>query len=632
MWLRDLVLSLAVPAYGLAGVPLVRSWERRNNLKLDVPTRYSAGFALMLLWAQAGVMVAGWGGVLRTCWVATWLMAGWSAGLMAQIRLECRPWRIRVTWPTIISGSIIILYAIIATVPPWDRDEMVYHLALPRYVAQHGRFAVPDDNIFAYFPFGWESIITIPHVFGHAPDFYPIFNPRLLGVAASVFGALGTVGLARTLGAQRLSWLAGFALLCVPSFIEFGSSAYVEPYLVLFTTLALLTLIRVVQGDGRFLLPAAVLAGNAASIKYSGLAFCAFANLLSIGQLFLNRVERRQALQRIGLFALVSVSIACPFYVRNVMERGNPVFPLAWDLWGGQGWDSIRSAAYMQTLTEYGMGASFLDTVLLPIRAFLSVDIERGFQGSIGPLVGLGYVAGIAYVLRRLRNNVPLSLTVPKLMMLAFCIVWFGFWALSVQQARFLLVVVPPLLALSASVAATTLRRRWFRPVSIATVFLAVGWAISPVTYLWNRQHTSDWLLLRKDREQMLSTLLPESYPMQRFLETIVPPSGRVALVWMRAYTYYLRRAYRVDCVFEAWRVEKALEDQPTPAAFAQSLVQEGITHLLVHRGFFLRGDNADLVVGRTAVLRERWDKVLGAGYLKLQHERGSIALYEILR
>src|SRR5262249_32394953 len=154
------------------------------------------------------------------------------------------------------------------------------------------------------------------------------------------------------------------------------TSGYVEAFLVLLTTLALGAVVRVVAGEGAWLGPGAVLAGTAASVKYPGLAVVAFLALT----LFLFRIPGERTserffdfpgnVRRAARFFAAALLVACPFYVRNAVQRHNPFFPLAFDLLGGRGWDALRAQAYWETLRGYGEAEGPLSALLLPLRLF----------------------------------------------------------------------------------------------------------------------------------------------------------------------------------------------------------------------------------------------------------------------
>jgi hypothetical protein len=207
-------------------------------------------------------------------------------------------------------------------------------------------------------------------------------------------------------------------------------------------------------------------------------------------------------------------------------------------------------------------------------------------------------------------------------------------WALTVQQARFYLLAVPALLALLGAGSSYALRSRERLRLAWLVASVAVGlqliWSWTPVSQLWERQSTSQWLAGRLERDELLERMLPETYRATQELEQIVPEAGRVWLVWMRGYTYYLRRPYRIDCVFEAWRLEALLDRSENATLFGDALRSDGITHLLVNHRFFLQNGNADLRPGRTALLQSRFASFRDAGEIAPRASWGAITLYAV--
>jgi 4-amino-4-deoxy-L-arabinose transferase-like glycosyltransferase len=618
-----------VPALALLGWPWVRTFARRTPEPLETSLALAASLALGLAFVQTGAMLLGFTGALTAPAVIGWLALGGAAsGLRAWKNRGLPSLPLEMAWGPVLAGAALLAgYLLLATVPPWYRDSMVYHLALPRAFAMAGGYVRPDDNIFGSFPLGYESIQAALHAFGSAPDRFPPFNPRLVGVWVTGGAALATAGLARVAGASsRLAGWAGVLLLLVPTLIEFGSSAYVEPYLVLLATLALAGVVLVLRGERIFLVPAAVCAGLAASVKYPGLAVVAILGVLLLASgLRRTQVEGRIAVRSAVIFAVVAALVGCPFYVRNVIERGNPFFPLAFGIFGGRGWDAWRDWAYGVTLTDYGAGKGAADWLLLPFRLFTWTDLVHGFEGSIGPVVGVGLVAGLA--LRRRRRW-----TEPTGALVVFALLWLAFWALSVQQARFFLLAVPPLLALGvAGIDRLGTKRKALGTLALAgSLAVSTGWALGPARFLWTRQHTGGWLAGTIARQQLLAQMLPESFAFEDELERLVPSDGRVWLVWMRGYTYYLRRPYKLDTVFEAYRFEDLLDRHDQPGETVAELRAEGITHVLVHERFFLVDGNADLTPGRTERLKRRFDALVADGRLRPTSRWGSVVLYAV--
>lgn len=602
-WSLQILASSVLPALGWM------AWRPARRLlpEAPAPTSLALGFALVLAWSQLGGMAAGFLGWLSAPWVIGWAVLGVATAIVAG--RGAQPTRLEPGWLVLALPAVLLL--LFATVPDWYRDSLTYHAALPRHFAQAGGYAPTDENLFASFPLGWESILAQLCALGAAPDRYPPFELRLVGAWATLAGALATGGLATALGvASGRAWVAGLLWLAVPTVFEFGASSYVEPWLVLLATLALTAALL-----GRAPL-AGGLAGLAASVKYPGLGVALFVGLVLVADA-LRRPDERAALAKVPGYAIVAALLACPFYVRNLLERGNPVFPLAWVLFGGAGWDDWRAMAYGVTLDNYGLGRAPLDWLLLPLRLFTTTDFKDGFEGSLGPVVGLGVVGGVWIALRERRAA----------QCLLFVALWSLFWASSVQQVRFYLVAVPPILALGLAAIA---RCRRTRLVMGGMVALSLVWAVPQVSTLWRGQQTGDWLAGRLDREGLLSRQLPETYVPLRALEAHVPEDGRVWLVWTRGFTYYLRRDHRLDSVFEGWRFEALLDEASSVDAAVASLQRDGITHVLINHRYFLLGKNADLTEGRTERLRARFEVLLRERRLVEVERWGPVALYQV--
>lgn len=637
--MSDLLASLAIPLLALLALPVVAAAAGRARIeRLEAPEAFALAFALALVWSMAGGMLLRSAGWLEAGAVWAWLVAGVAVSVVVGWRADTgvRQWLGHgAGWRGLTLLVVpIVLLLLLATVPPWYRDSLVYHLALPRYFAEHGGNRWPDDNIFAAFPTGWQSALALLHALGTSVHRDPPFNPRLVGAWIMGAAALASVALAHAAGASRaFACVAGALLLLLPTVVEFGPSAYVEGSLVLLFTLALWAAVRAgarEHGD-RLWLVSAVFAGLACWIKYPAMIGLVFLGLGAglLETLRRGREDGRTWIVLVAQWFAVAALVGCPFLVLNTVTRGNPVFPTAYALFGGEGWDPWRAWAYGETLQRYGYGRDAVDYLLLPWRLFTQRSLLGGFEGSIGPLVALGAPGGVWLCVQvktpAMRRAIGLLLG---------WVVWSSIvWALTVQQTRFYLIAAPALVALLAVGAS---RVRWLeapsRAAFAAALVLAVqlAWSWGPVTELWQRQATTDWLAGRLTRDELLARMLPETYRATRELESFVPEDGRVWLVWMRGYTYYLHRPYRLDCVFEAWRFEALLDEAKDAASMGDALRRDGITHVLVNHRFFLQNDNADLRPGRTDLLRDRFAAALRAHELAEAKRWGSITLYRV--
>ena len=563
--------------------------------------RWGFAHVLALGWLLLGSMVLLFLNVANVWTIALWLI---SSLFFAYPKIE---------FPKEKALSLYLLlipYFALALIPPWYRDSLTYHLALPKIFTEAGGYTAGDEIIFGYFPLGWQSILSIPHFLG--VDAHPLFNPRLITVWLSGALACSTVGLARELGAtSRWSMLAGILLLLIPTQIEFGTSCYVQVWLTLLSTLSLAALY--IQQP----ILVGICAGLAASSKYSGLFVCLIMTLLM-------RKQKEK-----GKFFIAMLLCASPFYLRNLILKGNPIFPLGYNVFGGDGWDLDRAQGYAQTLSNYGMGREFIDTLLLLPRVFFTQDMVYFFQGSLGPVIGL------FFLLACLQGK-----KFPKALL--YIGIWFVLWSSQVQQIRFLMPCIPIVLALGVSIWKKD-NLRWMTLLVLGSlVWLSIPTQSiedkinakaknlydAPFLFLWKRQHTDAFLRGAMSKSDLLSRMLPNNYPIYQYLNN--QPAQKVWLVWSRGYVYYLHQSFRLDSVFGAWRMELFL-NQNTPKQALAELKEQKISHVLINMRFFLVDQNADhLGDGKTLELRSKFQALLDVGVLTELRKVGSVFLYQV--
>ena len=273
------------------------------------------------------------------------------------------------SWHHIFLPLFALGYIWYATPPPWMRDSLTYHLALAKQYAISGKYIDTDFIVFSHFPQGWQSVLTAIHTpsVGTA-----LFNPRYLSVAITIGTALGLFGwIKRHTDSQEWALTAACLYLLTPSVIEFGTSCYVQPWLTAVCFWLAMKLYSKASWTS-----IGFLTGLACSLKYSALIIPVLILPLS----YLREKQPRNCFQ----FLLGVLGVGLFFYIRNLIHTGNPFFPLMYDLFGGEGWDSWRAEAYDYTLKSYGFGREFQDYILLPIRMFSTMNMSQYAQGSLG--------------------------------------------------------------------------------------------------------------------------------------------------------------------------------------------------------------------------------------------------------
>jgi hypothetical protein len=168
---------------------------------------------------------------------------------------------------------------------------------------------------------------------------------------------------------------------------------------------------------------------------------------------------------------------------------------------------------------------------------------------------------------------------------------------------------------------------RWMVPA----LAVHLAWAAPTLREIVVRQHTFAYWTGALDRDALLTRMLPENYPPSLAVDRLVPEGEKVWLVWMRAYTYYFPRDFRIDCVFESWRFDELIDQAPTVEDIPRRLVSEGFRYVLVNDRFMITENAKEMYPGRTKKIVDRYEEAVSRGYLKTIYEWHSVKLYEVV-
>jgi hypothetical protein len=332
------------------------------------------------------------------------------------------------------------------------------------------------------------------------------------------------------------------------------------------------------QGDRGWLILSALFAGAAAACKYTALLLPLMGCL---GVLWHH--HRRQslsglALREMALFATLAFIAGSPFYLKNWIVLGNPVYPFLYGLFGGRGWDADQARLYDLFVGELGMGRAITDYLLLPWNLSVRAELDSPrFDGILGPvfLLTLPFLVG-----RR-----PWGQAVGVLLSLSLAS--FLFWASSAQQIRYLIPLFPLLSVVTGAILA---RYRDRRPLFLLLTLFVAG------SLVFNLYHiTRDFLKIHplpvivgtESRDAFLTRLIPP-YTMYRYVNEALPPGSRVFLIYVKNLTFLCRRDCYADAMFEAHTLQKVLSRSSSPREVRDALVQERFTHLLYDESYLL--------------------------------------------
>ena len=491
----DLLARLAVLAGGLAGWGDLLGRALHGGAAPPWTTRWALGAAGTA--TLMGLLAPWW--FPNALFVVPWLVAGLLLLARALRRDPPRPPRLpgpRGLW----AGTALCLLpaSLIASMPPQSLDSLVYHLAVPRQALLAGR--LPDLPAMqpGYFPLHAEML------FAAALELDPSgCVAQLLHLVAAALASWVAARLAeRLFGAGAGGW-AALLLASIPALALVAGVAWNDWFVLLYLGCALERHLDARGGAPRERLAEGALLGAAAATKY--VALPALALLLLPAW----RPPRRL----LAAVALAALAMA-PWYGRNLVLRGNPVFPL---LSGSPAeaalahyrgaeeplGERLRGYFFRADLADEGLG------LLLPVAAVVAAVALPGRRRVPGALLLLGAL----YL-------PPLLLTHPTL------------------RAFSPLLLVLAILGSGGLAAIAPTRRSRLALAAVAAPLLLYG-TMQPAIFFERTQELSVTLGLEDE-----ATLLRRHLPAYRAFEWIdrhAPPDAGVLVVG-ESRVFHLRR------------------------------------------------------------------------------------------
>lgn len=330
-----------------------------------------------------------------------------------------------------------------------DWDALAYHLAVPKLWIEHGKVDFISFIHHSNFPFVVDNLFLLGLKSGEAGA--KLFNALFLAC-----GSLAIFGLARSQYGARAGWWASAAFATVPTVIWESGTAYIDMAHGLYAGIGAALMLTGRESRSNLWL-GALLLGFAVGSKYTGLQA-----VVATGLVLIPAIGFRTA----ALACLAAVAVGSPWYVRNVINTGNPVYPFFYSKLGGKNWSDFNAKIYAEEQGTFGVPKSGIDAVG---SAVLGLAYQPGRytnpmpalnaettppQGARGlPVAAMGaalFVAGLAWAFSGRAGRFERQALGWVLVTLAM---W---WALS-QQSRYI-VTVAPLLAILLGGAAVRLR------------------------------------------------------------------------------------------------------------------------------------------------------------------------------
>jgi 4-amino-4-deoxy-L-arabinose transferase-like glycosyltransferase len=221
-----------------------------------------------------------------------------------------------------------------AFAPPFEYDELEYHLGALADYQRVGRIVLLPHNFYSNLPQLTEMLYLL------AMTTTSEVAAKLLHWLFGVLGALAVFGVARRLWSRNVALTAAALFYCTPLVQDLSQTARIDLATTFFATLALGAL--VVWSDEAteesWIWLSALCAGAAVATKWTAIpvVFLPVVSMLVMRRRFLS----------LATYCLVVAVMIAPWLVKNWWLTGDPVYPLLYRWFPNQYWSPSQAVVF----------------------------------------------------------------------------------------------------------------------------------------------------------------------------------------------------------------------------------------------------------------------------------------------
>jgi hypothetical protein len=453
--------------------------------------------------------------------------------------------------PTLI-GVAALLNLLGAMAPPFEYDELEYHLgALSEYVRAGKIIALPH-NFYSNMPQLTEMLYLL------AMQMRSDIAAKLLHWAFGLLAALAIYAVGARVWSRRVGVTAAALFYCLPFVQDLSQTARVDLATTFFATLAFGGLL-VAGDDRRWLWLAGVTTGCAVATKWPAVALVLLPGVVLVAYQW-------KSFRLLARFCLLAGLPILPWLIKNWLLAGNPVYPMLDGLFLSPHWSASQTALFAAKHSPRFDADG--------LRQFFT----RGWQYSFtepGAAPLLLMTAPLAFVLRNAGNNLR---RLAWLFAGAYC----GWYLLTFRPWRFLMPAMP-LAALIGAVALDAVGK-WSRVVVAAAMIVGLTLvAANDLVDVGNPRRVPAQMsflthaLGEDSKEEFVSYMGQGMFEPIVWMNHNLPATAKVLYIG-EARTHYARHPVVWSTAFD----QPPLAQNP-PATWDEALRQQDITHIYIN-------------------------------------------------
>jgi hypothetical protein len=323
-----------------------------------------------------------------------------------------------------------------------------------------------------------------------------------------------------------------------------------------------------------------ILAGLAGGSKIMGLLIPALVGLGVLAVLFRRRAALGRAAGVSLTYGALVLVLLSPWYVRNWVETGNPLFPFGQKLFAGAHW-SVAAEDYLNLYYEQyrvreaaqrgGTPYKGVETARFPWDLTMHPEsFEKGKrQGhDVSPFI-LAFLPALVLLRRRRRA----ALAVAAIGVAYVVLIAGGAWA----HPRYVLPGVGLALAAATPAARALCGARWFRGVVALTIAGNLALVTRMLQPMWPDQARVAFGRMSPDA---FLAKYSDRFEFWREANRAIPPDGTVAVLEKIPHPYYIERPFVLLSYLEQGLVD--YRRVVTVAGLRDAMERLGVTHVAV--------------------------------------------------
>ncbi|RME57932.1 MAG: phospholipid carrier-dependent glycosyltransferase, partial [Candidatus Dadabacteria bacterium] len=222
-----------------------------------------------------------------------------------------------------ITGFFIFSVLLVSLSPPTAIDALIHHLAVPKWWLEGNSLQPIEWHDWSFYP----MLAQLGFLFFFIKNILPFVSLYHASFGAA-FAGLSALFIAYTFKSRLIGGAVFLLVLTTPLFFRLSTEPLVDLALAFFSAVAFFELLLYQKGERKTFILSAIAMGLACSVKYNGF-LALFLIVFSMASAWGSSGKGVfKYLLFIIFYLCFSLAIASPWLVRNLIERGNPFYPL----------------------------------------------------------------------------------------------------------------------------------------------------------------------------------------------------------------------------------------------------------------------------------------------------------------